>query len=73
MIDPSPPAAVETAADPTVPGRSLTFERRWAASTSEQLERTRLLEQARDTDAAASCGAASRARHACSTTSAGGR
>ena len=53
MIDPSPAAAVDAAADPTVPGRSLTFERRWAASNSEQLERTRLIEQARDTDAAA--------------------
>ena len=53
MIDPSPPAALETAADPTVPGRSLTFEHRWARSSSEQLEHNRLLEQARHTDAAA--------------------
>jgi hypothetical protein len=53
MHDPSATAAVNAAADPTVPGRSLTFERRWAASSSEQLERTRLIEQARVTDAAA--------------------
>ena len=53
MIDPSPPPAVDAAADTTDPGRSPTFERRWAASASEQLERTRLIEQARHTDAAA--------------------
>ena len=53
MHDPSPAATVDGVAHPTVPGRSLTFERRWAASSSEQLERTRLIEQARDTDAAA--------------------
>ena len=52
MHDPSPAAAVNAAADLTVPGRSLTFERRWAASTSAQLERPRLIEQARVTDAA---------------------
>ena len=53
MNDPSPVAAVDAVAHPTVPGRSLTFERRWAASASEQLEHTRLIQQARDTDAAA--------------------
>jgi hypothetical protein len=53
MHDPSPAAAVDAPADPTVPGRSLTFQRRWSASSSEQLERTRLIEQARDADAAA--------------------
>ena len=53
MHDPSPAAAVDAVADPTVPGRSLTFERRWTASTSEQHERTRLIEQARDADATA--------------------
>src|SRR4051794_31097442 len=52
MIDPLPPTAADAAADPTVPGRSVTFERRWERSSSEQLERTRLLEQACDTDAA---------------------
>jgi hypothetical protein len=52
MHDPSLPAAVDAAAEPSVPGRSLTFERRWAASTSEQLEHTRLIDQARHTDAA---------------------
>jgi hypothetical protein len=53
MHDPSPTAAVDAATDPTVPGRSLTFEHRWATSGSDQLEHTRLLEQARLTDAAA--------------------
>ena len=71
MHVPSPPAAVDAAADPTVPGRSLTFERRWAASTSEQLERTRLIDQARHTDAAGSCDAAARSRHECWRASAG--
>ena len=52
MYDPTAGAAINAAADPTVPRRSLTFEHRWAASTSEQLERTRLIEQARHTDAA---------------------
>jgi hypothetical protein len=53
MHDASPSAAVDATADATVPGRSLTFERRWTRSTSEQLERTRLIEQAGVTDAAA--------------------
>lgn len=39
MHDRSSAAAVDAAADPTVPRRSLTSERRWAASASEQLER----------------------------------
>ena len=53
MHDRSPSAAGHAPADPTVLGRSLTFDRRWAASSSEQLEHTRLVEQARATEAAA--------------------
>ena len=52
MHDPSPTPAVDAAADRTVLRPSLTFERRWAASSSEQLKRTRLIEQARGTGAA---------------------
>src|SRR3954449_6572382 len=51
MHDPSPTAGKP--ADRTLPGGSLTFGDRWAASSSEQLERTRLIEQARHTEAAA--------------------
>src|SRR3954449_7946855 len=51
MHDPSPTAGKP--ADRTLPGGSLTFGDRWAASSSEQLEHTRLVEQARNMEAAA--------------------
>ena len=52
MHHPSPAAAVDAAADPTVSGRSLTLAGGWLGSAADQPERARLIEQARHTDAA---------------------
>ncbi|MEA2136797.1 MAG: hypothetical protein QOC68_4707 [Solirubrobacteraceae bacterium] len=53
MHDSSPSTEVHAPVDPTIAGRSLTLGDRWANSASEQLERMRLLERARETEAAA--------------------
>jgi hypothetical protein len=53
MPSPSPSGAAYSPAAGTDSGRPLTLGDRWAASATEQLERSQLIERARHTDAAA--------------------